>query len=165
MTVYLSFRLLTGPTSQAQGKKGPGAKVESLLVVHLPSTLAQHPPNPHPTLVQVFLPSYLFCFPSMDVYPTVTPLTVTGSKTTSAGEVSVYVDLAYVPSGASSSTVNVDFFKCVRSSCYIISGDSPEREELMRQTLDALFEGKMTWSDNMQVKNTSEVGNSPLHVR
>lgn len=73
MTVYLSFRLLTGPTSQAQGKKGPGAKVESLLVVHLPSTLAQHPPNPHPTLVQVFLPSYLFCFPSMDVYPTVTP--------------------------------------------------------------------------------------------
>lgn len=101
----------------------------------------------------------------MDVYPTVTPLTVTGSKTTSAGEVSVYVDLAYVPSGASSSTVNVDFFKCVRSSCYIISGDSPEREELMRQTLDALFEGKMTWSDNMQVKNTSEVGNSPLHVR
>uniref|UniRef100_A0A3B4G7F3 Microtubule-associated protein 1S-like n=1 Tax=Pundamilia nyererei TaxID=303518 RepID=A0A3B4G7F3_9CICH len=45
---------------------------------------------------------------------------------------SVYVDLAYTPSGASSPTVSVDFFKCVRSSCYIISGDSPEREELMR---------------------------------
>uniref|UniRef100_A0A3Q4I2Y0 Microtubule-associated protein 1Sb n=1 Tax=Neolamprologus brichardi TaxID=32507 RepID=A0A3Q4I2Y0_NEOBR len=63
----------------------------------------------------------------------------------------VYVDLAYTPSGASSPTVSVDFFKCVRSSCYIISGDSPEREELMRQTLDALLDGKISWPDSMQV--------------
>uniref|UniRef100_A0A3B4UFK6 Microtubule-associated protein 1Sb n=1 Tax=Seriola dumerili TaxID=41447 RepID=A0A3B4UFK6_SERDU len=76
---------------------------------------------------------------------------VTGSKSTSAGEVSVYVDLAYIPSGASSSTVSVDFFRCVRSSCYIISGDSPEREELMRQTLDALLDAKISWPDTMQV--------------
>ncbi|XP_022066819.2 LOW QUALITY PROTEIN: microtubule-associated protein 1S-like [Acanthochromis polyacanthus] len=74
-----------------------------------------------------------------------------GSKSTSAGEVSVYVDLAYIPSGASFPTVSVDFFRCVRSSCYIISGDSPEREELMRQTLDALLDAKMSWSDTMQV--------------
>ncbi|XP_028251807.1 microtubule-associated protein 1S-like [Parambassis ranga] len=74
-----------------------------------------------------------------------------GSKSTSAGEVSVYVDLAYIPSGASSPTVSVDFFRCVRSSCYIISGDSPEREELMRQTLDALLDGKLSWPDTMQV--------------
>ncbi|XP_041669149.1 microtubule-associated protein 1S-like [Cheilinus undulatus] len=74
-----------------------------------------------------------------------------GSKSTSNGEVSVYVDLAYIPSGASSSTVNVDFFRCVRSSCYIISGDSPEREELLRNTLDALLDGKTSWSDTMQV--------------
>uniref|UniRef100_A0A3B4G3Y7 Microtubule-associated protein 1S-like n=1 Tax=Pundamilia nyererei TaxID=303518 RepID=A0A3B4G3Y7_9CICH len=78
-------------------------------------------------------------------------LSATGSKATSAGEVSVYVDLAYTPSGASSPTVSVDFFKCVRSSCYIISGDSPEREELMRQTLDALLDGKISWPDSMQV--------------
>uniref|UniRef100_A0A667ZLE7 Microtubule-associated protein 1Sb n=1 Tax=Myripristis murdjan TaxID=586833 RepID=A0A667ZLE7_9TELE len=77
---------------------------------------------------------------------------LTGSKSNSVGEVSVYVDLAYIPSGASSPTVNVDFFRCVRSSCYIISGDSPEREELMRQTLDALLDGKMSWPDPMQVK-------------
>uniref|UniRef100_A0A3B5B1I4 Microtubule-associated protein 1S-like n=1 Tax=Stegastes partitus TaxID=144197 RepID=A0A3B5B1I4_9TELE len=75
----------------------------------------------------------------------------TGSKSTSVGEVSVYVDLAYIPSGASSSTVSVDFFRCVRSSCYIISGDGPEREELMRQTLDALLDAKMSWPDTMQV--------------
>ncbi|XP_049452384.1 microtubule-associated protein 1S-like [Epinephelus fuscoguttatus] len=74
-----------------------------------------------------------------------------GSKSTSAGEVSVYVDLAYIPSGASSPTVSVDFFRYIRSSCYIISGDSPEKEELMRQTLDALLDAKMTWTDTMQV--------------
>ncbi|KAM4625277.1 microtubule-associated protein 1S-like [Polymixia lowei] len=74
-----------------------------------------------------------------------------GSKLSCDGEVSVYVDLAYIPSGASSPTVDVDFFKYVRSSCYIISGDSPEREELMRCTLDALLDGKNSWPDPMQV--------------
>ncbi|XP_045919250.1 microtubule-associated protein 1S-like [Micropterus dolomieu] len=74
-----------------------------------------------------------------------------GSKSPSVSEVSVYVDLAYIPSAASSATVNVDFFRCVRSSCYIISGDRPEREELMRHTLDALLDGKISWPDTMQV--------------
>ncbi|XP_062253455.1 microtubule-associated protein 1S-like [Platichthys flesus] len=74
-----------------------------------------------------------------------------GSKAPAVGEASVYVDLAYIPSGASSPTVTVDFFRCVRSSCYIISGDSREREELMRQTLDALLDGKASWSDTVQV--------------
>ncbi|KAM3870958.1 microtubule-associated protein 1S-like [Diretmus argenteus] len=74
-----------------------------------------------------------------------------GSKSSSVGEVSVYVDLAYIPSGASSPSVNVDFFRCVRSSCYIISGNSPEREERMRHTLDALLDGKKSWPDPMQV--------------
>ncbi|KAM7376106.1 hypothetical protein PAMP_005853 [Pampus punctatissimus] len=74
-----------------------------------------------------------------------------GSKSTSTGEVSVFVDLAYIPSGASSPTVSVDFFRCVRSSCYIISGDSPEREELMRHTLDSLLDGKVSWPEPMQV--------------
>ncbi|XP_062413392.1 microtubule-associated protein 1B-like [Pungitius pungitius] len=73
------------------------------------------------------------------------------SKSTCDGEVSVYVDLAYIPSGASSSTVGVDFFRCVRSSCYIISGDSQEKEELMKNTLDALLDAKMSWPDTMQV--------------
>ncbi|KAL6105496.1 map1s [Pungitius sinensis] len=73
------------------------------------------------------------------------------SKSTCDGEVSVYVDLAYIPSGASSPTVGVDFFRCVRSSCYIISGDSQEKEELMKNTLDALLDAKMSWPDTMQV--------------
>ncbi|KAE8290061.1 Microtubule-associated protein 1S [Larimichthys crocea] len=73
------------------------------------------------------------------------------SKSNSAGEVSVYVDLAYIPSGASSPTVNADFFRCIRSSCYIISGGSPEREEVLRHTLDALLDSKISWPDTMQV--------------
>lgn len=76
---------------------------------------------------------------------------VTGSKSNLTGQFSAYVDLAYIPSGASSPTVNVDFFRCVRSSCYIISGDSPEREELLRQTLDALLESKASWPETVQV--------------
>ncbi|XP_076013607.1 microtubule-associated protein 1S-like [Genypterus blacodes] len=74
-----------------------------------------------------------------------------GSKSTSVGEVGVYVDLAYIPSGASCTTVDVDFFRGVRSSCYIISGDCPQREELMRCMLDALLDGKSSWPDTMQV--------------
>ncbi|KAM9777497.1 microtubule-associated protein 1S-like [Neosynchiropus ocellatus] len=68
-----------------------------------------------------------------------------------AEDFSAFVDLAYIPSGASSPTVTVDFFRCVRSSCYIISGDSAEREELLRSHLDSLLEGKSTWSEAMQV--------------
>ncbi|XP_061749624.1 microtubule-associated protein 1S-like [Nerophis ophidion] len=72
-------------------------------------------------------------------------------KSTSAEDVSVFVDLAYLPSGASCPTVSVDFFKSVHSSCYIISGDCPEREELMRPTLDALLDAKSCWHHAMQV--------------
>ncbi|XP_028294522.1 microtubule-associated protein 1S-like [Gouania willdenowi] len=73
------------------------------------------------------------------------------SSPSTGSEVSIYVDLAYIPSGAAAPTVSVDFFRRVRSSCYIISGDSKEREELMRQTLDALLDGKASWLEAMQV--------------
>ncbi|KAM8833301.1 microtubule-associated protein 1S-like [Synchiropus picturatus] len=63
-----------------------------------------------------------------------------------AEDFSVFVDLAYIPP-----TVTVDFFRCVRSSCYIISGDSAEREELLRSHLDSLLEGKSAWSEAIQV--------------
>ncbi|XP_056915475.1 microtubule-associated protein 1S-like isoform X2 [Takifugu flavidus] len=73
------------------------------------------------------------------------------SKSTSEEEVTIYVDLAYIPSGVSSSTVSVDLFRCIRSSCYIISGDSPEREQRLAQTLNALLDSKMFWPDGTQV--------------
>ncbi|XP_029356690.1 microtubule-associated protein 1B [Echeneis naucrates] len=59
----------------------------------------------------------------------------------------VYVDLAYLPSGCASSTVDQDFFRHLRSSYYIVSGDDPVKEASMRSTLDSLLEGKSSWSD------------------
>lgn len=75
----------------------------------------------------------------------------TASKSTSDEGVTIYVDLAYIPSGVSSSTVSVDFFRCIRSSSYIVSGDSPEREELLAHTLNALLDSKTFWPDGTQV--------------
>ncbi|XP_068195488.1 microtubule-associated protein 1S-like [Antennarius striatus] len=85
-----------------------------------------------------------------------------GSKPSPAGEVGVYVDLAYVPSGAASPTVDADFFKCIRSSCYIISGQSPEREELLRHTLDALLDSKKSWPDAIQVTVIPTFESTPM---
>lgn len=75
----------------------------------------------------------------------------TASKSTSDEGVTIYVDLAYIPSGVSSSTVSVDFFRRIRSSSYIVSGDSPEREELLARTLNALLDSKTFWPDGTQV--------------
>uniref|UniRef100_A0A8B9KZZ7 Microtubule-associated protein 1Sa n=1 Tax=Astyanax mexicanus TaxID=7994 RepID=A0A8B9KZZ7_ASTMX len=59
----------------------------------------------------------------------------------------VYLDLAYLPSGFAASTIDVEFFRRVRSSCYIISGEDPYKESNMRPILDALLEGKAAWPD------------------
>lgn len=77
---------------------------------------------------------------------------IAASKSTSDDEVTIYVDLAYIPSGVSSSSVSVDFFRCIRSSCYIVSGDSPEREQLLAHTLNALLDSKTFWPDGTQVQ-------------
>ncbi|XP_053179108.1 LOW QUALITY PROTEIN: microtubule-associated protein 1B-like [Scomber japonicus] len=59
----------------------------------------------------------------------------------------VYVDLAYLPSGSASASLNLDFFKRLRSSYYIVSGEDPVKEEAMRRILDALLDGKNSWPD------------------
>lgn len=60
----------------------------------------------------------------------------------------VYVDLAYLPSGSASSTVDHGLFKRLRASYYIISGDDPAKEAAMRRILDGLLAGKSTWPDD-----------------
>lgn len=67
-----------------------------------------------------------------------------GNKTNAA---SVYLDLAYLPSGFAASTVDVEFFRRVRSSCYIISGEESYKDFVMRPILESLLEGKATWPD------------------
>ncbi|XP_068175095.1 electromotor neuron-associated protein 1 isoform X2 [Antennarius striatus] len=74
------------------------------------------------------------------------PLTSAPRAPGSDGSV-VYVDLAYLPSGRSSSTVDQEFFRRLRSSFYIISGDDPRKEGAMRSILDALLEGKTSWPE------------------
>ncbi|KAM9503083.1 microtubule-associated protein 1S-like [Salvelinus alpinus] len=70
-----------------------------------------------------------------------------GSKVSAAGSAPVYLDMAYLPSGCASATVDVEFFRRLRSSCYIVSGDEPLKESVMRPILDALLEGKTAWPD------------------
>uniref|UniRef100_A0A9J7XLC2 Microtubule-associated protein 1Sb n=2 Tax=Cyprinus carpio TaxID=7962 RepID=A0A9J7XLC2_CYPCA len=71
----------------------------------------------------------------------------TGSKVGT----SIYLDLAYLPSSHAASTVDVEFFCRLRSSCYIISGNDTLKEGLMRSILDALLEGKSLWPDDVPV--------------
>ncbi|KAI3369175.1 hypothetical protein L3Q82_026145 [Scortum barcoo] len=69
------------------------------------------------------------------------------SKAAGSEGPAVYVDLAYLPSGCASSTVDLEFFRRLRSLHYIVSGDDPVKEVSMRSILDALLEGKSSWPE------------------
>ncbi|GLD68662.1 microtubule-associated protein 1B-like protein [Lates japonicus] len=80
---------------------------------------------------------------------TAKPPSSASKVTGSAGSegTAVYVDLAYLPSSSASSTVDQEFFRRLRSSYYIVSGDDPVKEVSMRSILDSLLEGKSSWPD------------------
>ncbi|XP_056334303.1 microtubule-associated protein 1S [Danio aesculapii] len=87
-------------------------------------------------------------------------------RSTTAGSkvgASVYLDLAYLPSGHAASTVDVEFFCRIRSSCYIISGDDTLKEGLMRSILDALLEGKSIWPNDLPVTLIPTFESSMMH--
>ncbi|KFQ27056.1 Microtubule-associated protein 1B, partial [Mesitornis unicolor] len=63
----------------------------------------------------------------------------------------VYLDLVYIPNHSNSKNVDVEFFKRVRSSYYVVSGNDSVAEEPSRAVLDSLLEGKAQWESNMQV--------------
>ncbi|XP_066471349.1 microtubule-associated protein 1B [Tiliqua scincoides] len=63
----------------------------------------------------------------------------------------MYMDLVYIPNHSNSKNVDVEFFKRVRSSYYVVSGNDPAAEEPSRAVLDSLLEGKAQWGSNMQV--------------
>uniref|UniRef100_G1MZQ4 Microtubule associated protein 1B n=1 Tax=Meleagris gallopavo TaxID=9103 RepID=G1MZQ4_MELGA len=63
----------------------------------------------------------------------------------------VYLDLVYIPNHSNSKNVDVEFFKRVRSSYYVVSGNDVAAEEPSRAVLDSLLEGKALWESNMQV--------------
>ncbi|XP_009996178.1 PREDICTED: microtubule-associated protein 1S, partial [Chaetura pelagica] len=63
----------------------------------------------------------------------------------------IYVDLAYLPGSWSARTVDEEFFRRVRSLCYVISGDDHLKEGVLRALLDALLAGKHQWGTDTQV--------------
>ncbi|KAJ0057333.1 hypothetical protein NL108_002255, partial [Boleophthalmus pectinirostris] len=62
----------------------------------------------------------------------------------------MYMDLVYIPNHCSAKNVNAEFFKSVRSSYYVISGNNQTAQEPSKAVLDALLEGKSHWEHNMQ---------------
>ncbi|KFP83780.1 Microtubule-associated protein 1A, partial [Apaloderma vittatum] len=64
---------------------------------------------------------------------------------------SVYVDLAYIPNHCSGKNTDPEFFKRVRASYYVVSGNDAANGEPSRAVLDALLEGKSQWGENLQV--------------
>ena len=62
-----------------------------------------------------------------------------------------YLDLVYIPNHCNAKNVDANFFKCVRSSYYVVSGNDLAAEEPSRAVLDSLLEGKSQWGNNMQV--------------
>ncbi|KAM3599696.1 uncharacterized protein V6R79_009978 [Siganus canaliculatus] len=63
----------------------------------------------------------------------------------------MYMDLVYIPNHCSAKNVDAEFFKRVRSSYYVVSGNDQTAQEPSKAVLDALLEGKAQWDNNMQV--------------
>ncbi|KAM4527259.1 microtubule-associated protein 1B [Odontesthes bonariensis] len=63
----------------------------------------------------------------------------------------MYMDLVYIPNHCSAKNVDAEFFKRVRSSYYVVSGNDQTAQEPSRAVLDALLEGKAQWGNNLQV--------------
>lgn len=76
----------------------------------------------------------------------------------------VYVDLAYIPNHCSGKTADLDFFRRVRASYYVVSGNDPANGEPSRAVLDALLEGKAQWGENLQVRGKKHQGGSLVQV-
>ncbi|KAG7477001.1 hypothetical protein MATL_G00088760 [Megalops atlanticus] len=63
----------------------------------------------------------------------------------------MYLDLVYIPNHCSAKNVDSEFFKRVRSSYYVVSGNDLAADEPSKAVLDALLEGKSQWGNSMQV--------------
>lgn len=63
----------------------------------------------------------------------------------------MYMDLVYIPNHCSAKNVDAEFFKRVRSSYYVVSGNDQAAQEPSKAVLDSLLEGKAQWGNNMQV--------------
>uniref|UniRef100_A0A9J8AWM2 Microtubule-associated protein 1B n=1 Tax=Cyprinus carpio carpio TaxID=630221 RepID=A0A9J8AWM2_CYPCA len=63
----------------------------------------------------------------------------------------MYMDLVYIPNHCNAKNVDAEFFKRIRSSYYVVSGNDPTAQEPSKAVLDALLEGKSQWGNTVQV--------------
>ncbi|XP_046870302.1 microtubule-associated protein 1B [Hypomesus transpacificus] len=63
----------------------------------------------------------------------------------------MYMDLVYIPNHCNAKNVDAEFFKRVRSSYYVVSGNDQATQEPSKAVLNSLLEGKAQWGNNMQV--------------
>ncbi|XP_077087202.1 microtubule-associated protein 1B [Siphateles boraxobius] len=63
----------------------------------------------------------------------------------------MYMDLVYIPNHCNAKNVDAEFFKRIRSSYFVVSGNDPTAQEPSKAVLDALLEGKSQWGNKMQV--------------
>lgn len=63
----------------------------------------------------------------------------------------VYVDLAYIPNHCSGKTADLDFFRRVRASYYVVSGNDPVNGEPSRAVLDALLEARPSGGECLEL--------------
>ncbi|XP_060088522.1 microtubule-associated protein 1S [Heteronotia binoei] len=75
----------------------------------------------------------------------------------------VYLELAYIPGSASAQKVDEDFFRLIRSQCYVISGEDHIKEGVMRSILDALLSGKQHWASDSQVTLIPTFDSQAMH--
>lgn len=68
------------------------------------------------------------------------------------------MDLAYIPNHCSGKNTDPEFFKRVRASYYVVSGNDAANGEPSRAVLDALLEGKSQWGENLQVGHGNTKG-------
>lgn len=110
-------------------------------------------------------------------FGTTSRATPSGSRLTSAASIRapqsasplppalpVYVDLAYLPGGPAAQTLDEEFFKWLRSSCYVISGDDPAKEKFTRKILDSLLAGKSNWPQETQVTLIPTFESTTVHA-
>ncbi|XP_038069131.1 microtubule-associated protein 1S-like isoform X2 [Patiria miniata] len=65
----------------------------------------------------------------------------------------VYIDLTYIPNHASDDSVNMEFFRRIRSKNYVISANDKGRNQPSMNVMDSLLEGKSKW-DNPEAEVT-----------
>uniref|UniRef100_A0A671LKE5 Microtubule-associated protein 1B n=1 Tax=Sinocyclocheilus anshuiensis TaxID=1608454 RepID=A0A671LKE5_9TELE len=77
----------------------------------------------------------------------------------------MYMDLVYIPNHCNAKNVDAEFFKRIRSSYYVVSGNDPTAQEPSKAVLDALLEGKSQWGNNMQVPLSLQEWYQETHVK